>query len=321
LLNHADFYTDLVPEPDLAATASVLWGSAPAGVTAPKEVLEGDWLYVYVEVFDNEFFVHPENVWESDQILVGIDPTHAGDSLYDSSFGGAPGNAPDMGPYTYKIDLNAITLNWDPFPADTGWVVGTIFSDSTTLIWGVEFAAYIGEAGTAKTSAARQIGFNIGGAQASQTVLDQGAGEATYGFYSHWICDPDENAGEFCTFAGGAVMSHAGSFGTLELVEGTGTASEEVAAEIPNKISLSPNYPNPFNPSTTIEFGLPQSARATIDVYNMYGQRVATLVDDQRAAGTYRVSFDASGLPSGTYLYQLSIDGNVMESQKMILIK
>jgi hypothetical protein len=117
-------------------------------------------------------------------------------------------------------------------------------------------------------------------------------------------------------------MSHAGSFGTLMLVDETGTAiEEEPIAEIPGKISLAQNYPNPFNPSTTIEFGLPQAARATIDVYNLYGQRVATLIDAQRSAGAYKVSWDAEDLPSGTYMYQLRVDGSVVQTHAMVLIK
>ena len=108
-------------------------------------------------------------------------------------------------------------------PADSGWVVGTVFRDSTTLTWGVEMAAYIGPPGTAKSSAARQIGFNIGGAQASQAALDSGESEATYGYYSQWICDPETRPGEFCNYAGGTVMSHAGSFATLNLIGGGGS--------------------------------------------------------------------------------------------------
>ena len=103
----------------------------------------------------------------ADQILIGIDPTHAGDSLFDADFGGAPWNAPDKGPYAYKVWPKGITLNFDYsiMPADSGWVVGTVFRDSTTLTWGVEMAAYIGPPGrqnpvrlarSASTSAVRR---------------------------------------------------------------------------------------------------------------------------------------------------------------------
>jgi hypothetical protein len=105
-------------------------------------------------------------------------------------------------------------------------------------------------------------------------------------------------------------------------MEETGTAIEEEPIDgVPDRFTLSQNYPNPFNPSTTIEFGLPQSARATIEVYNMYGQQVATLIDAQRGAGNYKVSWDAAGLPSGTYMYQLRVDGSVVQAHSMILVK
>ena len=205
LLANYDFYTSYASDPDLEATASVLWGGAPAGASTSKAAQEGDWLYVFVEVLDNEIFIpDTSEAWMADQILIGIDPTHAGDSLFDADFGGAPWNAPDKGPYTYKIWPKGITLNFDYsiMPADSGWVMGTTYRDSTTLTWGVEMAAYIGPPGTAKSSAARQIGFNIGGAQASQAALDSGESEATYGYYSQWVCDPETYSGEACTYAG-----------------------------------------------------------------------------------------------------------------------
>jgi hypothetical protein len=100
----------------------------------------------------------------------------------------------------------------------------------------------------------------------------------------------------------------------------TSTSTEQDGAMIPSEYALNQNYPNPFNPSTTIEFAMPQASFVTLEVYNMVGQKVATLVEATRQAGVHTVSFDASDLSSGTYLYRLQA-GNQMLMQKMTLIK
>jgi hypothetical protein len=91
-------------------------------------------------------------------------------------------------------------------------------------------------------------------------------------------------------------------------------------AAMPSSFSLEQNYPNPFNPSTTIRFGLAGRARVTLSVFNMLGQRVATLVEGEREAGYHSVNFDASGLASGVYLYRLTA-GEHVQARKLILLR
>ena len=83
------------------------------------------------------------------------------------------------------------------------------------------------------------------------------------------------------------------------------TALESLEGEPPATLTLAPNYPNPFRDRTTITFALPQATRATLTVYNLLGQRVATLVDGLLPAGHYQVVFDAADLPAGLYQYRL----------------
>lgn len=83
------------------------------------------------------------------------------------------------------------------------------------------------------------------------------------------------------------------------------TARETLTGELPATLRLESNYPNPFRDRTTITFALPQATRATLAVYNLLGERVATLVDGFLPAGRYQVVFDASELPAGLYQYQL----------------
>jgi hypothetical protein len=86
------------------------------------------------------------------------------------------------------------------------------------------------------------------------------------------------------------------------------------------RFQLSQNYPNPFNPSTNIAFSLYESGFTTLEVYNLQGQKVATLVKHPLNAGSHSVTFDASALASGIYIYRLTIGSNVL-TKKMLLIK
>ncbi|MBI5648788.1 MAG: T9SS type A sorting domain-containing protein [Ignavibacteriae bacterium] len=83
---------------------------------------------------------------------------------------------------------------------------------------------------------------------------------------------------------------------------------------------LEPNYPNPFNPSTTLSYTLPVDASVTLRVYDYAGNVMATVVDGFHTAGNHRVSFNASDLPSGMYLYRLEADGVVLQ-RAMQLVK
>jgi hypothetical protein len=90
---------------------------------------------------------------------------------------------------------------------------------------------------------------------------------------------------------------------------------------LPEKFVLEQNYPNPFNPSTTIKFSLPEKSNVNLSIYNILGQRVATLINDEMESGVHEVIFDASKIASGVYFYQLSIKDKFFDTKKMILIK
>ncbi len=96
--------------------------------------------------------------------------------------------------------------------------------------------------------------------------------------------------------------------------------AENAREEMPAEYSLEQNYPNPFNPSTTIEFALPHSGFATLKVYNILGEEVATLMAGDHAAGSFKATWDASGLPSGVYFYRLTA-GDYVQTKKSILMR
>lgn len=98
------------------------------------------------------------------------------------------------------------------------------------------------------------------------------------------------------------------------------TDVEDAPAPIPTTFVLSQNYPNPFNPSTKISFSLPHGSRITLRIFNVLGQLVQTVADGYHQAGLHEVTFDASSLGSGVYVYTLS-SGDFMASKKMTLVK
>lgn len=89
---------------------------------------------------------------------------------------------------------------------------------------------------------------------------------------------------------------------------------------VPAKTELKENYPNPFNPKTTIKYSVKEQSPVKLEVYNMLGRKVATLVDRTMNAGSYNVNFNASDLASGVYLYRLTTPNKTM-TQKMTLLK
>lgn len=88
----------------------------------------------------------------------------------------------------------------------------------------------------------------------------------------------------------------------------------------PNDFYLAQNYPNPFNPTTIIKYDLPASTEASLCIYDILGNEIAILVNEEKPAGTYEVEFNASGLASGIYFYQLQA-GEFIDTKKLILLK
>jgi len=103
------------------------------------------------------------------------------------------------------------------------------------------------------------------------------------------------------------------------------TGVEIIEGVIPTELTLSQNYPNPFNPSTTIRFTLHTSLFTSLTIYNVLGQQVATLVNENLDPGTHSVTWDATGFPSGVYFYRLEAVGKdgraFVETKKMMLVK
>ena len=142
--------------------------------------------------------------------------------------------------------------------------------------------------------------------------------------------DPEGSPGMGMWPATGTVRNDMGAYGgPLSKVLGEFTISSvgvEESFYIPADIQLEQNYPNPFNPTTTIKYSIPSvissGARnlVTLKVYNVLGKEMATLINEEKSAGNYSVSFDASYLSSGIYFYKLQA-GTYVQTKKMVLMK
>lgn len=89
---------------------------------------------------------------------------------------------------------------------------------------------------------------------------------------------------------------------------------------VPTEYNLAQNYPNPFNPSTTIRYSIPQTSRVVIKVYDILGNEIALLIDEEKTVGTYELTWNAASMPSGVYFYQLRV-GDYVNTKKMVLMK
>ena len=109
-------------------------------------------------------------------------------------------------------------------------------------------------------------------------------------------------------------------FGFLYTQQPTITEIKTTNSLIPDKYEMSQNYPNPFNPTTVIEFAVPQESKVLLEVFNILGERLATLVNEVKTPGYYNVNFDAGLLSSGFYIYRIQAE-DFVEVKKMILLK
>jgi len=107
---------------------------------------------------------------------------------------------------------------------------------------------------------------------------------------------------------------------TWNFTTGISTGIEDESFALPQNYALRQNYPNPFNPTTTIEYDLPKSAQVKIEIYNLLGKKIKTILDDYKNAGSHKLVFDSNNLASGVYLYRIEA-GKYTTSKKMILLR
>ncbi|MCH7723661.1 MAG: T9SS type A sorting domain-containing protein [Bacteroidetes bacterium] len=109
--------------------------------------------------------------------------------------------------------------------------------------------------------------------------------------------------------------------GSTKLNKGTESVNNSTNDNgLPKEFALFDNYPNPFNPTTTIEYSIPEASFVELKIYDILGGEVASLVKENKPSGKHSVKFNASNLPSGIYFYRI-VSGNFTATKKLILLK
>lgn len=142
-----------------------------------------------------------------------------------------------------------------------------------------------------------------------QFTAPQSKGQVVIAATGNSVNENGTNTGDF--------WNHAPNF-TVNV--DTTTILEYSRINLPNKLNLEQNFPNPFNPSTTIRFSVPQKTFVKLSIFNASGERVKTLVNNYVQKGVHKVIFNAQQFPSGTYFYQLTTNTQQL-TRKMLLIK
>jgi len=231
--------------------------------------------------------------------LVNIDSQS---NILITGFGDLPGEFP--GWLTAKFDPSGNLLWYNRFKLNPGWEEYPYFA-----LTGPEDEIYV----------TGNVGVVSGGTtyHGLETVRYNSDGSNT------WVAEVNLYAGIGKGLALGSDLSlyAVGMFyySVLKYSQSVPTGVEQIS-EIPEKFNLGQNYPNPFNPTTTISFSVPSSGITSLKIYDVLGNEVATLVNEEKPAGNYEVNFNASSLSSGTYFYKLQA-GSFIETKKMILLK
>lgn len=137
------------------------------------------------------------------------------------------------------------------------------------------------------------------------------------------ICSPDQSDGIQYLFNGDYADGAATLSDTCAIKFTTGSLYQtdiEPGRGLPESFSLSQNYPNPFNASTVIYFSIPRAEHVKLEVYNIMGQKIATLIDGRQDAGSHRIAWGAENMSSGVYFYRLET-GDLTETKRMLLLK
>ncbi len=167
---------------------------------------------------------------------------------------------------------------------------------------------------------------SFGSPIANMNVGNSTSASLTFGVLDSLLADAGLNVGESTTLHHRVLSSDGSLMSSSESKAVVVTRGDVVVSipgegdQLPDEVTLKGNYPNPFNPTTTIQFGLPDAQQVKLNVYNTLGRKVATLANKRYSAGQHTVSFEGAGLSSGIYIYRLETADRIL-TRKMTLLK
>lgn len=227
-----------------------------------------------------------------------------------------------------QVELRRVLSDWGEgtshAPGEEGGGAPATSGDATWIhtFYDTQFWTNAGGDFSAIASASRMVG--------DATFYTWGSTPEMVADVQDWLDNPANNFG-WAIICNEAASSTAKRFDSRENPNSNRRPLLTVYYSPPTAISgddpaiidqfrLFQNYPNPFNPSTTISFQLPQSAFVTLNIYNVLGQEIVSLVNRQMGAGKHQARFEADKLPAGIYYYELVV-GDFREMKKMVLVK
>ncbi len=296
---------------------------------------DSTYFYCYTEIVDEEIVVNNATQYENDAVELKIDPdpslsteTTAGVAAYRLSAWGEDAAEVPEGVHNLNSGEAGGPADWEPVEGED-YARKEVFTDQRAgynLELRIPFENIVTTDGS--RAAFGEVGWIIG---LAVNVMDNDEGQRDH--VLRWASNMADQVwndpwrhGTVTFLEGNKVnMSTENAITFIDtnsvdysIPEGTSVASD---IEAPVEFELAQNYPNPFNPSTNIAFALPKAQNVTLDVYNLLGVKVASLISNQvMQAGVHNITFNASELNSGVYLYQLQAGANVM-TKKMMFIK
>ena len=232
--------------------------------------------------------------------------------VYKTINGGIDWSAPDSLGFESFRDIEF-------FNKDTGWAVGGIGGEMVivrTTNGGTLWTKTKLPGGSLREAEALTSKIVWCAAMSGQIIATADAGETWFKLPS------DINGFESLDMVNIYIGYAVGSSGKLYKTTNGGivSAGDRILSAVPRSYSLEQNFPNPFNPSTTIQFSVEKQQLSSLRVYNALGQEVALLIDKELPAGNYSINFDAKQLSSGVYFYRF-ISGNYSSIKKMAVVK
>jgi photosystem II stability/assembly factor-like uncharacterized protein len=191
----------------------------------------------------------------------------------------------------------------------TGWAVGQTGKIIKTITGGSGYAATILIANALSSSQILEVSSNEGFYIDDNIMINPGG-----------VNQEINKIVGFGSFLLESPLLYDHQIGELVINLKPTSVEEEFIHEIPKEYTLLNNYPNPFNPITTIRYDIPERSAVLLKVYDVLGSEIATLVNEEKQSGEYEIEFNAINLPSGIYIYQLKA-GDFIETKKMVLMK